>query len=145
MKYIPIIFTLFLFSCSGTRPTNLGVRNGKLAEIADSPNCVSTQTAQKDKKMNAISYTNSLDYVHQQVLSAIHAFDGDKEIVENDSTYIYAEFTTGMGWVDDVEFYIDTEHQQIEFRSASRIGYSDFGTNRERMENLSKAIRKLLE
>jgi uncharacterized protein (DUF1499 family) len=43
--------------------------------------------------------------------------------------------------VDDVEFVFDDESKTIHFRSASRIGYGDYGVNRDRME----AIRMLVE
>jgi uncharacterized protein (DUF1499 family) len=39
-------------------------------------------------------------------------------------------------FVDDVEFYIDERANLIHFRSASRLGYSDMGVNRKRMETI---------
>ena len=51
--------------------------------------------------------------------------------------YIHAEFTSAFfRFVDDVEFYFDSEAKIIHMRSASRIGYSDFGVNRQRMEKV---------
>jgi len=51
--------------------------------------------------------------------------------------YIHAEFTSAFfRFVDDVEFYFDSEAKIIQMRSASRIGYSDFGVNRQRMEKV---------
>jgi uncharacterized protein (DUF1499 family) len=40
-----------------------------------------------------------------------------------------------------VEFLVEPATQQIQIRSASRVGHSDLGVNRERMEQL----RRLLE
>ena len=63
------------------------------------------------------------------------------EVIDVKPDYIYAEFRTkGMGYVDDVEFYIDPKTQIIHFRSAARLPYSDWGVNRNRMEEIRKAF-----
>ena len=63
------------------------------------------------------------------------------KIVSKRGKFIHVEFKSKIfGFVDDVEFYFDKEGV-ISFRSASRLGYSDLGVNRERMER----IRNLLE
>ena len=41
-----------------------------------------------------------------------------------------------MGYVDDTEFYLDENAGVIQVRSASRLGSSDFGVNRERIESI---------
>ncbi|MBN2243722.1 MAG: DUF1499 domain-containing protein [Acidobacteria bacterium] len=49
------------------------------------------------------------------------------------------EYTSRLfRFVDDVEFYLDDERKVIDFRSASRTGYSDLGVNRKRMETIRK-------
>jgi len=45
--------------------------------------------------------------------------------------------------VDDVEFHLDEATQTAHFRSASRIGYSDLGVNRKRMEEFTSLYRAL--
>ena len=61
------------------------------------------------------------------------------KIVKQNDDYIHAEFKTGVfRFVDDVEFYFDDNEKVIHFRSASRIGKTDFGTNRKRMEKIRK-------
>lgn len=47
-------------------------------------------------------------------------------------------------FVDDVEFYFpETTSKEIiiHVRSASRIGYSDFGVNRKRIEDIRKKLK----
>jgi uncharacterized protein (DUF1499 family) len=39
-----------------------------------------------------------------------------------------------MGFVDDVEFYVDPAEKVVQVRSASRLGESDLGVNRKRIE-----------
>jgi len=63
-------------------------------------------------------------------------------IITKDDHYIHAEFTSAFfRFVDDVEFYFDSEAKIIQMRSASRIGYSDFGVNRERLEKLRSLFK----
>ena len=59
------------------------------------------------------------------------------KIVTADERYIHAEFSSGLfRFVDDVEFLIDPDTKTIHFRSASRVGRSDLGVNRKRMEEI---------
>jgi uncharacterized protein (DUF1499 family) len=42
--------------------------------------------------------------------------------------------------VDDVHFLFDDAAKEIHFRSASRLGRSDFGVNRKRMEEIRRGF-----
>ena len=60
-------------------------------------------------------------------------------VVAQEAHYLRAEFTSRlMRFVDDVEFLIDPE--AVEVRSASRLGHSDLGVNRERIEGLRQQL-----
>ncbi|GAB1722476.1 MAG: hypothetical protein NTNFB01_13720 [Nitrospira sp.] len=64
------------------------------------------------------------------------------KLVEETERYLHYEFTSFLlRFVDDVEFVFDEGSKLIQFRSASRTGYSDLGVNRRRMEE----IRALVE
>jgi uncharacterized protein (DUF1499 family) len=64
-------------------------------------------------------------------------------MVTVEDRYIHAEFTSALfRFVDDVEFQIDAESGLIHFRSASRVGRSDLGVNRKRMESIRMAFEK---
>jgi uncharacterized protein (DUF1499 family) len=70
-------------------------------------------------------------------LQAIVRSMPQSRIVTADDRYLHAEFrSAAFGFVDDVEFLIDERAGVIHFRSAARIGYSDFGVNRRRMERI---------
>jgi uncharacterized protein (DUF1499 family) len=63
-------------------------------------------------------------------------------VLESTDAYLYAEFRSRFfGFVDDVEFYLRPEEQTIGVRSASRVGYSDLGANRKRVESIREALR----
>ncbi len=119
-------------------PKNIGVNKGKLAEVPDSPNAVSTQTTVIEKQVLPLAFSGTLEVSKEKIKAAIEAYGGGK-IVKDEATYLYVVFTTGkMQYKDDAEFYFDEETQAIHFRSASRVGYSDMGLNKERYETLSK-------
>ena len=59
------------------------------------------------------------------------------KIVVDEPTYIHAEFTSALlGFVDDVEFLFAEREKVIHVRSASRVGYYDFGANHNRIERI---------
>lgn len=132
-----------LFSFSGNRPTNLGVKDGVLATCPGSPNCVSSQTPTSDAE-HAIAPLSLKSSASKSIarLKDIIANMDRTEIIEQSDNYLYAEFTSAlMGYVDDVEFFADETSGVVHVRSASRLGQSDLGVNRKRVE----AIRNLYE
>jgi uncharacterized protein (DUF1499 family) len=127
-----------LFSFSGQRPTNLGVKDGKLATCPNTPNCVSsqTQTADKEHFIAPLPLTSQPSEAIAKLKSVIADIPRTKIITESDD-YLYVEFTSAlMGFVDDVEFYADKGAGVIHVRSASRLGQSDLGVNRKRIEDI---------
>ncbi len=89
--------------------------------------------------MPALDYKNSLEDSKTKIKEIVLKMEGTK-LVKEDSTYLHFEFSTAIGkYIDDVEFYFDSTTQLIHFRSASRIGYGDFGANKRRMKRISKA------
>jgi len=62
-------------------------------------------------------------------------------LVSESATGIRAECRTLVfRFVDDLEFRLEASHGVIQVRSASRIGYSDLGTNRRRVEQIRRAF-----
>jgi uncharacterized protein (DUF1499 family) len=60
-------------------------------------------------------------------------------ITEASDSHIRAQFKTRFfRFVDDVEFFFDDDSRLVHFRSASRVGYYDFGLNRRRMQKISR-------
>ena len=122
------------------KPTNLGVTNGRLADCSSSPNCVSTQASDAEHRMEPTPFTGSADEAMQHIEAVVAKMPRTK-IVTVQGNYFHAEFRSALfRFVDDVEFLIDPDEQLIHYRSASRVGYSDFGVNRRRMEQIRKAV-----
>lgn len=137
-----VILTLLgltLYVKNNKTPANIGVTNGVLAPIPRSPNAVSSQTSDKNKKVDPFPFKKGLPESKTAILEVLEAFTG-LEIMQEEKNYIYAVSTTPkMGFHDDIEFFFDERTKVIHFRSASRIGYYDMGVNKERYNLLRKA------
>lgn len=134
---------LAFLSLSATRPTNLGVQNETLAICLDTPNCVSSRADASTHSMPPISIEDDPATAIQSLRQVIVRMDGATVISSTDD-YLYCEFTTPLfRFVDDVEFLIDHDQRLIHFRSASRTGYDDLGTNRRRMEEVRRLFAQV--
>ena len=128
---------------AGKRPSYLGVTDGKLARVPNKPNCVSSQAPDGSHKIEPFPFTSSGDEALGKIKSVIQNMD-KTEIITNEKNYLYAEFTSGlMGFVDDVEFYCDESAKTVHIRSASRLGHSDLGANRKRVEAIRAQVGSL--
>ncbi|AFY78529.1 hypothetical protein Ple7327_3310 [Pleurocapsa sp. PCC 7327] len=125
-----------VFNFSGKRPTNLGVKDGKLAPCPGSPNCVNSQSQDPKSKIDPLPPVAIADL--RKVIESMER----TTIIEQTDNYLYAEFKSKlMGFVDDVEFYLDSNENVIHVRSASRLGQSDLGVNRKRVEEIRAKLQ----
>ena len=135
MKKFLFAFIPFLSACAGEPPQNIGVREGRLTPCPESPNCVSSFESDEEHGIDPLSA--SLDQIEQALVGLEEA-----NIVSASDNYLYAEFTSSlMGYVDDVEFLYDQSSGTTHVRSASRLGYSDMGANRNRIERIRELVR----
>ncbi len=89
--------------------------------------------------MTPIQYKGSLEDARRRLLEIVRALQR-VTVVEDTGNYLKVEVcSTFFSFVDNVEFEFDDAAKLIHFRSASRLGYYDFGVNRRRMETI---IRK---
>lgn len=120
----------------------LGLENGKLRELPSKPNAVSTQTNQVDKQIQPLALKETLKQSKDAIKEALKSYGGI-EIKEETENYIYAIATTDkMKYRDDIEIYFDEANKVIQYRSASRVGYSDMGLNKLRYEKISEHYNK---
>lgn len=59
-------------------------------------------------------------------------------LVREEEGYLRAEARTRLGFVDDVEVLLDEGEKRVHLRSASRVGYWDFGVNRRRLAEIRR-------
>lgn len=126
----------------GSRPTDIGVNDGRLKACPKSPNCVVSQGEEDAQHaISPLTYSGAASEAMSALRQAVEAQPGS-EIIEQTDDYLYAEFTSNlMGFVDDVEFYLPSDTPgTIHVRSASRLGESDLGVNRKRVEAIRAAL-----
>lgn len=125
---------LGIIGCAGKRPGNLGARDGVLAACPASPNCVSSQAADQRHRIEPLRFSGDPEAAFSRLKLAL-AGRGDVTIIEDLPGYLRVELRTLL-FVDDGEFLLDREKHVIQVRSAARLGYSDLGKNRSRMEEI---------
>jgi uncharacterized protein (DUF1499 family) len=123
------------FGCAGTPPGNPGIKDGRLQPCPDTPNCVVSQNADPSHHIEPIRYDMTREAAFERLKSIVQSTKRARIVDENDH-YLRAEYTSLVfRFVDDVEFYLPDE-PVIHVRSASRLGYSDLGVNRKRIEDI---------
>jgi len=123
------------------RPTNLGVKDGRLAPCKRTPNCVSSQADAADHEhyIAPIVFRGAAASLRRAAESMERA-----TVIKAEGNYLYAEYRTRLlRYVDDLELYYDDKQGLVHVRSASRLGRRDFGVNRNRVEALRRIIAKL--
>jgi len=131
---------LALTSCAASTPPTVGQlrTSGQLAPCPATPNCVNSDTPSTDTEhaIAPLAYSGDAGAAQVRLRQVIEALPRTK-IVTDEGNYLHAEFTSQVfRFVDDVEFIVDDATNTIHFRSASRVGSSDMGVNRKRMEDI---------
>lgn len=148
---IPVLLVIAgqLGMLSGSTPNDLGITDGKLKGLSATRNSVSSQAhLYPDHPMSRYAAIEPLPLVGDahasmaKLVTTLQATPG-VSIKEQRDDYIRAQAsTTLLGFVDDLEFWLNKDAGYIDARSASRLGREDFGVNRKRMEAVRSAYLK---
>ena len=118
------------------KPESIGHESGRLSPCPDSPNCVSSKSSDKDHYIAPLLFEGPVAAARQKLVAALRSMKRTK-IVTLEPLYLHVEFRTAVfRFVDDVEFLFDEKEHTIQVRSSSRLGYSDLGVNRRRIEKI---------
>jgi len=113
----------------------VGLVAGKLGPCPNTPNCVCSEGPHTPATIAPLKINDSADSAWQAAKQAALAAGG--QIQAEQDGYLWLSFTTRwLRFVDDVELRLDAESGVIHVRSASRLGRSDFGVNRKRVEEI---------
>ncbi len=138
---VSVAFLTALGACmSPAKTAAAGLVDGALAACPSSPNCVcSAVSVDATHAIEPFALDgNAADAI--DALTTIIASMPRTRVVTASDSYLHAEFTSRiLRFVDDVEFHVDPAHAVIHVRSASRVGHSDLGANRARVERLRDA------
>ncbi|ROH93811.1 DUF1499 domain-containing protein [Stagnimonas aquatica] len=135
---------------TGARPRNLGVQaDGSLRACRPGAgNCVCSQHPRGARDPNHVQpfrYSGNAGDAMTRLL-AVLLQQPRCRLVSTSPTYIHAEFQSALlGFVDDAEFLLASADSLIHVRSAARLGLSDFGINRARVEQLRVAFDSIDE
>lgn len=145
---LPVFALSLVFLLAGCAPTShlLPLDDGiaHLAPCPTAPHCVTSRPDSRDRdRIEPLAVGTDAATARARllaVLAADPAFEVLSELPTENGTYVHAEYTTGlMRYQDDVEFLI-RDDGRIDVRSSSRIGWYDWGANRNRIESLRRAL-----
>ncbi|KOP26163.1 hypothetical protein AMR41_12970 [Hapalosiphon sp. MRB220] len=123
--------------------SGLGVFDGHLSSCPTSNNCVVSQDADSQHAIDPIAYHVDRNTARETLLKVLGVVPRT-EVIEQTDNYIHALSKSRIfKFVDDVEFYFPPDESVIHLRSASRVGESDLGVNRRRMEQIRLALLDL--
>ena len=132
-----LLLFILLASCAGTKPDSIG----QFSECPEKPNCIFSKSSTALHMIAPLVYQNSFLEAKEKLLEVIKSMPR-AEIATDKESFLHVEFTSKIfRFVDDIEFYFN-EPGIIHFRSASRIGHSDIGVNRHRIEEIRHLFTK---
>ena len=124
----------------GSRPSTLGVRDGKLSGPKRTPNSVVSEGTEPTNPayVAPIAFSGDSQAALAKLGSVLQALDR-VTIIKVEDGYLYAEFRSEkMRFIDDFEARVDAAASVIHVRSASRLGRRDVGVNRARVEMIRR-------
>ena len=148
LKLLALLLFLGLLAIAGlawlswsSREPTLGLENGRLKPCPGTPNCVCSEPGTPgSQRVDPLPFHGDADTAWKRVKGAIEAMGG--RIVEERPGYLHAIFTSRFfRFVDDIELRLEEDEGVVQVRSASRVGHSDFGVNRKRVERLRAGFR----
>ena len=150
-RLIPIILGVlitvtssFIFpQATWAASSSLGIKDGYLSPCPETPNCVVSQDADTSHAIAPIEYHTDLATARETLLKVLTVVPRT-EVVEQSENYIRAQSKSRIfKFIADLEFYFPTDEQVIHVRSAARVGESDLGVNRRRLEQIRLAMDEL--
>lgn len=128
-----LLGTLTLAGCAGSPP------EVEFAPCPSSPNCVSSEAHDEEHIIGSFRLANGDSW--QCLIDQAEHQPGEPHIRVQRQDYVRIEYTSAtMRFVDDLELKQQPGAAQV--RSASRLGYRDFGVNRKRVMGLHDAYRQ---
>ena len=131
---------VLLTGCASNLPKHIGLNQHQLPLCPSSPNCVSSYDMDEEHYIKPILFSSSQKNITHQLIN-IFSEHSNIELISLSNNYIHAQYSSNMmGFIDDIELLI--LDQKIHIRSASRLGYSDFGANRKHIEMIRTQLQQ---
>jgi uncharacterized protein (DUF1499 family) len=134
------LLCVFFLSCAGRAPLSLDVSASGLTPCPSSPNCVSSDADAGSQRVEPLTLAAPAEVAWRAAVELVTRMPRTR-IVSETPEYVHAECRSALfGFVDDLELHLRPAAGAIAVRSASRLGYSDLGVNRRRVEKLRAAL-----
>ena len=113
-----------------------------LPACPDSPNCVSSLSTEEAHAIKPFSYEDTPAQAWEHLKEAV--LSGKRvTLIKDTGKYLHFEVRSLIfHFTDDVEFLLQESDKLIHVRSASRVGHSDFGVNRKRVEQIRERFNQ---
>jgi uncharacterized protein (DUF1499 family) len=113
----------------------------RLARCPDRPNCVSSLAEDAVHRVEPLPLDGKPEQALKRLGEIIEAMPG-ATLGEVADGHLEARFRSRLfRFTDDLEMVVDAQAGVIHIRSASRVGYSDLGVNRRRVEAIRSRYR----
>ncbi len=143
---IALVAMVFLCGCLGRPHVARGLQNGMLLPCPQTPNCATTSGKQdvlSEKPLTYYGFTR--EEAREAIIYVINEL-GNATIKEQGNNYFWVECRSRLlRFSDDLEIYLPEKQKVVHIRSASRIGYYDFGANQKRIDDIRKLFRKKIK
>ena len=130
-----------LSGCASLTEHRIGVVDSALLPCGTAPRCVSSTDPRPDFYVAPLTTNGDAEATLQAAKEILDAQDRTS-VIQQQPDYLRAEIVSPWGWyTDDLELMIDADRRHIHVRSTARLGYYDFGVNRDRVEALRSRLK----
>ncbi len=137
-----LIAIVFLGGCATKQPMDIGVVNGIFSACPETPNCINSQAENEAQKIDGFLLNTKHPSSWKRLVDMVDKIPRSK-ITHQTGNYIHAEISSALwGFIDDLQLYLTASDNHVAIKSAARSGYTDFGVNRKRLENLRQQLIK---
>ncbi|PKH04454.1 DUF1499 domain-containing protein [Psychromonas sp. MB-3u-54] len=142
LALLSVSLLLSLGACSEINSPQSSRTTGIIESCPDSPNCVSSDAADKNHFIMPFQLATTAEKAWPIVIEVIMELPRSNIIQQTDSFLAVECRSAVLAFVDDLKLQLRANEGIIAVYSASRIGYSDFGVNHDRIEVLRAALIK---
>ena len=133
LALLPVVW-FSLLSAFARRPAGLGATGDRLGPMPTTPTAVGSQTEDPAYQIAPLGFTGDAGDAWRRLRQVLEQ-QPRTTIVSVTDRYLHAEVRSRLfRFTDDLEFLLQPEEHRIDVRSASRVGHSDLGVNRARVE-----------
>lgn len=124
------------------KTNKIGLENDKFFSCSHQSNCVNSMASASDKKhyVAPLIIEKTKKDILAFIIDHLKKWQRTKLMTQTDK-YLHFEIKSAFfGFIDDLEIFWPKGDEYLHFKSSSRIGYTDFGVNRKRVEQLKKEL-----